>query len=154
MDLFAGCGKLNGEGRALARLTVDGDPPVVSPHGFLHDRQAKPRPPPGLFGGKKRLKDLRRMIGFDAMTGIGDFDGHCPCLVQASAERHRIGGCRAQAQRSTVRHGLKGILDQVIERFLHMLAVRFDWWKVGGQFGDASDVLAFAFRPEEAGTFS
>jgi hypothetical protein len=35
-----------------------------------------------------------------------------------------------------------------------MLAVRFDWWKVGGQLGDASDVLAFAFRPEEAGAFS
>ena len=56
---FARGGQLDGERRALAWLTVDGDPTVVGPHGFLDDRQTKASPSAGLFRGEKRLKYLR-----------------------------------------------------------------------------------------------
>ena len=82
---LCGCRQLNGEGRALAWLAVDGNPPVVSPDRLLHDRQAESSASAGLFGGKKRLKDLRRMIGFNAMAGVRDFYGDGAGLVQSSA---------------------------------------------------------------------
>jgi hypothetical protein len=36
---------------------------------------------------------------------------------------------------------------------LHVLTIRLDWWEIRGQFGNASDVLTFAFRPEQARAF-
>ena len=68
-----GYGQLNGEGRPFARLAVHGDPSIVSPHRFLHDRQAEASSASGLLGGEERLKNLRRMIALDAMPGVGDF---------------------------------------------------------------------------------
>ena len=149
---LCGCGELNGERGAFAGFTVDSNPPVVSPHGLLHDRQAESRPPAGLFGGEKRLKNLCGMVGFDAVARIGDFDGDRARLVQPPAQRNRIGCGRAQAKRSSVWHCLERIFDQVVECFLHMLPVRLDQWKIRGQFRNASHVLALALGAEEAGT--
>ena len=132
MSSFAGGRQLNGERRALAWFTVDGNPTVVRPHGFLHDRQAEPRPSAGLFGGKKRLEDLRRMVRLDAMPRVGDFDSDCPRLVQPSAECDGIGGGRPQTQRAAVGHRLQRIFDEMIECFLHMLTVRLHRRKIRG----------------------
>ena len=60
----------------------------------------------------------------------------------------------AQPQRAAVGHRLKRIFYEVVERFLHVLAVRLDRWKIRGQFGDASDVLAFAFGSEQTRAFT
>ena len=143
------CRQLNGKGRSFAGLAIDGDPPVVSPHGFLHDGQPETCPPSGLLGGEKGLENLCRVIRFDSMSGIGDFNGHPAGLMQASAEGDGISQRCAQTERSAVGHGLKGIFYEMVERFLHVLAVRLDQWEVRGQFGDASHVLALAFGSEQ-----
>ena len=148
------CRHLNAKGRSFAGLAVDGDPPVVSPHGFLHDGQPETRPASGLFGGEKGLENLCRVIRFDSMSGIGDFDGHSARLMQASTEGDGISQRCAQAERPAVGHRLKRIFYEVVERFLHVLAVRLDRWKIRGQFGDASNVLAFAFGSEQARAFA
>ena len=140
--------QLDAEGGPFAGLTVDGNPPVVGPHGFLHDRQAESRPPAGLFGREERLENLCRVIRFDPMPRVGDFDGHAASLMQAATERHRVRECRAKAQRPSVGHRLERILDQMVNGLLHVLTIRLDGWKIRGQFGYASDVLAFALCPE------
>ena len=147
------CRQLNGKGRSFAGLAIDGDPPVVSSHGFLHDGQPETRPASGLFGGEKRLENLCRVIRFDPMSGVGDFDGHSVRPLQASTEGDGISQRCAQAQRAAVGHCLKRIFYEMVERFLHVLAVRLDRWKIRGQFGYASDVLAFAFGSEQTRAF-
>ena len=159
MNSFAGGGQLsggqlNGEGGALAWFTLDGNPSIMRPYGFLHDCQSEPGPSSGLFGGEKRLKDLCRMVRLDAVPCVGDFDCDRPRLVQASTEGDGIGGRCPQTQRAAVGHRLQRIFNEMIDRFLHMLAVRLDGRKIRGQFGNASNVLAFAFGPKEAGAFA
>ena len=147
------CGQLDGEGRALARLAVDGNPAVVSPHSFLHDRQAESSASAGLFGGEKGLENLRGMIRLNAVSRVGDFDRDRARLMQSTAQRNRICRGRAQTERPSGWHRLKGIFDQVVERLLHVLPVRLDEWKIRGQFRYASHVLALAFHTKEAGGF-
>lgn len=145
--------QLNGEGGPFTRLTVDGDPPIVSPYSFLDDGQAETRPATGLLGREERLENLCRVVGFDPMPRIGNFDREPAGLMQPATKGHGVDQCGAKAQGSSVGHRLERVLDQVVNGLLHVLTIGFYWWKIRGEFRYASDVLTFAFGPKQTCTF-
>ena len=143
---------MNNERRTFARFALDRDTAIMRSHRFLHNSQAKTRSATGLLCREERLEDLRRVVRLDAVTGIGDFNGHSARVMQAAADGDRFDACRPETERSAVRHGLKRIFNEMVKGFQHMLAISLHRRKFRGQFRYARHVLPFAFSPKETRT--
>ena len=81
---------MDSERRTFARLALDGDTAIMRSHCFLDNSETKTRSTTGLLRREERLKDLCRVVRFDAVTGIGDFNGHSACVMQAAADGDRF----------------------------------------------------------------
>ena len=143
---------MDSERRTFARFALDGDTAIMRSHCFLDNSETKTRSTTSLLGREERLKDLCRVVRLDAVTGIGDFNGHSARVMQAAADGDRFDARRPQTQRSTVRHGLKCVFNEVVQGFQHVLTICLNRRKVGGQFRNACHVLPFAFSPKETRT--
>ena len=135
-------GKAYGEHRSFTRLTLDGDPAVVTPND--------PGDDPGAQTGSTRL-GRDRMIGEEAQadrlrhtpTGISHLDGHLLNIAARLTGRQRYQRDRAPGGRLR-----QGIVHQIVKRVVHLATIELQWRKVVVQFQHDTDPGAISHGAE------
>jgi hypothetical protein len=82
------------------------------------------------FGGKKRCKDVRQIVGRNAWAGVGDLHFDMPSRVQISVRQE----ARPQGDLAVWAHRLEGIHTQIEEDLLQLFRITQDWRQPLGKF--------------------
>src|SRR5206468_9990322 len=108
------------QGKASALAALDGELAAVLAHDAAYNQQSEPTA--GWFGCEIRLKYAAQVFRRHAATGIDESDDHM-----------RIGQIGSNAQRAVAVHGFDTVLDHVVKRLLHLIAIELKQWQVRAQ---------------------
>src|SRR5207247_1996586 len=128
------------QGKASALAALDGELTAVLTHDAAYNQQSKPTA--GWFGCEIRLKYTTQVFRRHTAAGIDKSDNHM-CIGQIGPN----------AQRAVAVHGFDTVLDHVVKRLLHLIAIELKQWQIRAQllFNDYLAVLKL--RREKANRF-